>query len=1046
MGSSSSDKRQPIKRRSIFVSSTHRDLIAHRQQVSDTLLRLGLFPVAMEQFGAQGGGDATSVSTEKVAEAEVYLGIFAWCYGYIPPGENRSVTHLEFLEARRLGRPCYLFLAQHDTEADEILFPLIHRDPEHLAQLMAFREELQQSVVDYFTTPDDLARKIAAPLSDYLIKQERENPLKGLRPPRELPPRAVGFVGRDTELEMLCGIFRQFQDQAVAAAIVGMGGVGKSSLAAEVVHTLASEEGSFLGGLTWVRCDERTDLPGLVWIYDQILAAWNITPTAEELGRTTTPEVEVAARERLLRDQLRNASNTGVFAPALVLLDNIEYGLPISHLLETLGTLNIAVLVTSRTDPFLPHLRLVSLEALEPAAAVRLFARRYVDRGGAWDEIRDGPAAASIAEALGNLPLALELVASRATLKRIHVATMAQELNEPAVLTRLKGPRDRSISVRYSLGKSLDLLTPVQRRRFAALGLPDGPDWPRPFVEQLFDTMPLPPGQAELAEDDLDLLATLSLISLIAPDDPADSFHRLSLPLFSPLLAGSAPDASSIAAPKTTAPATTRVRLHPLLRELAREEWVTQSAETQRAGLQALVAGVRMLAEEYQSNFAALSREVDMLAGALRGAAREHVALQHLSAAIDALFEYLSVSGHWRMGLELLTLQRNARRDLGDRAGEGATLNHLGILSVDLGRTEPAVWIFEQALAIGREVHDRKCEGEALHWLGLIAYFQGHIEQAKSSLERALELVREVHDHKTEGEVLNDLGLVAQIRGNHSEAEQYFQKALSIEHDAQNWRGEGITLTNLGNVAQSLGRKAEAVEYYKQALLLQRKIGAKLGEAATLNFVGQLAQELGRKEEAFDYYQQALTIQQDIGDQRGKSGTLVLLGILNWVLGHHEQVEAYYQEALTLQRKIGDRTSAGATLSYLSLFTQAQGRSKDSARFAEEALSIHREAGNRGMEAITLLGQARLAANEGRQEEALSKYEQIRAQFHELDYRAYERMVLRELAELHSAAGHTEEAKHYNEQALAIEQEPDERTKVLDALNTLGRLEYRRHQ
>ncbi len=1039
----------PQRTSRIFISSTQKDLVHHRAQVHDVLERMGQFAIDMAQFGAQ-DGDATTVSLKEVQSADVYIGIIAWRYGFVPPGETHSVTHQEYLEAKRLGLPQFLFLAHADTDATDspdALFPAQQRDPEHRAALLAFRDEIQgERVVDYFTTPDDLAKKVATALHQHLLEQQQADLLSGPHPPRDLPPRAAGFVGRETEREMLYAAFHQPQSQAPAAAIIGMGGVGKSSLAAEVVHKLASDAGSFPGGLAWVRCDERTELPGLVWIYDQLLAAWNITPTTEELGRTTTPEAEVEARERLLRAQLRIAGSAGAGVPALVLLDNIERDLPLSRALETLDALNIAVLLTSRTDPFLPRLRLVSLEALEAAAAVRLFAQRYADRGGAWEETRDSPAAASISEALGYLPLALELAAARATLKRISVAALAQELHEPAVLTRLRDPHDRSISVRYSLGKSLDLLTPVQRRRFAVLGLPDGPDWPRPFVERLLGAIPLPPGEADPAEDDLDLMAILSLISLIAPDDPAASHHHLSLPLFSSLLALAAPDASAIEARNSTAPAIPRVRLHPLLRELAREEWATQSAETQVAALKALVEDARALAEEYQNNFAALAREEDVIAGALRGAAREQTALQHLSAAIDALFEYLSVSGHWRLGMELLTLQRNARRDLGDRAGEGATLNHLGILAVDLGRTEQAAWVFEQALAIGREVHDRKCEGEALHWLGLIAYFQGHIDQAGRSLERALELVRAVHDRKTEGEILNDLGLVAQIQGHNAEAEQYFQQALPIEHEAQNWRGEGVTLTNLGRVVQDLGRQAEAAQYYQQALRLQRKIGARLGEAATLNSLGSLAQELRRNEEALEYYQQALTIQREIGDRRGEGGSLVSLGNLSYALGRHEQVAEYYQQALAIQRKIGDRTSEGVTLTYLSLFAQSQGKAEDTTRFAEEALAIHREAGNPGMEALTLLSLARLAAKQDRQEEALRAYEQALAFYHQLGYQANEEAVLLELAALHSAAGHTEEAIHCYKQVLTIERETGNQAQEASTLNTLGLIEHRRQQ
>src|SRR5215471_18275298 len=100
----------------IFLSSTSQDLAAHRQAVRDIIGRLGQFTLAMEHFGAR-AGDAQTVSTELVASCELYLGIVAWRYGYVPPGQIQSVTEAEYKEAVRLGIPRLLFLAAPATQA-----------------------------------------------------------------------------------------------------------------------------------------------------------------------------------------------------------------------------------------------------------------------------------------------------------------------------------------------------------------------------------------------------------------------------------------------------------------------------------------------------------------------------------------------------------------------------------------------------------------------------------------------------------------------------------------------------------------------------------------------------------------------------------------------------------------------------------------------------------------------------------------------------------------------------------------------------------------
>ncbi|HEV2458626.1 MAG TPA: DUF4062 domain-containing protein, partial [Ktedonobacterales bacterium] len=230
--------------RRIFISSTAVDLHAHRERVRDTLLSLGLFPVGMEQFGAQGTGDATSVSTEKVASADAYLGIIAWRYGYVSAGSVRSVTHAEYEEAGRLGMPRYIFLADPATDGPDgpdALFPASVRDPVHRAQLDAFRAELGRShVVDFFTTPADLAARVATALNAYLIRIKEDELTRGLRPPHDLPPRAPEFVGREQDLAALCDLLRRGRDGGVAMAVAGMPGVGKSALAAEAMHALAA--------------------------------------------------------------------------------------------------------------------------------------------------------------------------------------------------------------------------------------------------------------------------------------------------------------------------------------------------------------------------------------------------------------------------------------------------------------------------------------------------------------------------------------------------------------------------------------------------------------------------------------------------------------------------------------------------------------------------------------------------------------------------------------------------------------------------------------
>jgi hypothetical protein len=87
----------------VFISSTSRDLPDHRKQAMDACLRMGMFPIMMEHLPAS-DADAIEASLKMVDDAELYLGIFAWRYGYIPAGHDISITEMEYNRGYRVAR------------------------------------------------------------------------------------------------------------------------------------------------------------------------------------------------------------------------------------------------------------------------------------------------------------------------------------------------------------------------------------------------------------------------------------------------------------------------------------------------------------------------------------------------------------------------------------------------------------------------------------------------------------------------------------------------------------------------------------------------------------------------------------------------------------------------------------------------------------------------------------------------------------------------------------------------------------------------------
>lgn len=152
----------------IFVGSTFEDLQEYRRKVRDTLGRLETYVAGMEQFGATSQRPIEKCLAE-VGKCKIYVGIFAMRYGSIPNGYDKSFTHLEYERAQELRLPSLIFIISEDAS-----IPSKYVDKyENAIKLKALKTELEDKhTCDYFTTPEDLASKVATAVACELGKMK----------------------------------------------------------------------------------------------------------------------------------------------------------------------------------------------------------------------------------------------------------------------------------------------------------------------------------------------------------------------------------------------------------------------------------------------------------------------------------------------------------------------------------------------------------------------------------------------------------------------------------------------------------------------------------------------------------------------------------------------------------------------------------------------------------------------------------------------------------------------------------------------------------
>jgi len=169
----------------IFISSTYQDLVDYRTKAAEAIERLGQQDVRMEVFGARPEG-ATEVCRDEIDASEVFVGIYAHRYGYIPAGSELSITEMEYHYAVKHKKPVFCFVVEEDYPWR----PSFIEDEPARTKLAALKAKINASFVrDTFTSPEELAFKVAASVGRYLFTKAVKEELDRIS---EQEPVAVG--------------------------------------------------------------------------------------------------------------------------------------------------------------------------------------------------------------------------------------------------------------------------------------------------------------------------------------------------------------------------------------------------------------------------------------------------------------------------------------------------------------------------------------------------------------------------------------------------------------------------------------------------------------------------------------------------------------------------------------------------------------------------------------------------------------------------------------------------------------------------------------
>ncbi|HEX2905521.1 MAG TPA: DUF4062 domain-containing protein, partial [Phototrophicaceae bacterium] len=385
-------------KKSVFISSTSRDLKAYREAAIEACHNLGFQTIAMENFEAMGVG-ATEGSKRKLRDADLYVGIIAHRYGYTEAGYDRSVTEVEFDYAgeRGLDRLCFLVDPAFDWPEDAY-------DHDNAARLSAFKTKIEQTVIrSLFAHVEDFQHKLVQALVEWQEwRTARSGELDAILAsmPEDVPGQPERLVGRDDLLTEVNSLL----DKGKRVLLQGFGGTGKTALAATLATTRLQ---AGKGAVVWLRAGTEDR--------DGLLAALARPFNAEQ---TLIKESSISAQARVVRLLLLEQQ------VKLVVLDDVWNGRALNQLLNVNALpAGMPVLVTSRHR--YSGLTRIDIGRLTRAAALELLGH-FGDPDWANDSLADKLCAKlgdhAFAVRLAGLTLALDELSPGELLKRIETA------------------------------------------------------------------------------------------------------------------------------------------------------------------------------------------------------------------------------------------------------------------------------------------------------------------------------------------------------------------------------------------------------------------------------------------------------------------------------------------------------------------------------------------------------------------------------------------------------------------------------------------------
>ncbi|MGW7571653.1 ATP-binding protein [Streptomyces tendae] len=646
--------------------------------------------------------------------------------------------------------------------------------------------------------------------------------------PRQLPPDLAAFRGREEALTRAHGFTSQVAGQGghvVVAAVGGMAGVGKTTLAVHWAHQMADRfpDGQLYVNLRGFEDSGRPLDPGEA--LGGFLSALGVPSGAIPRG--------TEQRGALFREQAASRR-------LIVVLDNARDAEQVKPLLP--ASAGCLAIVTSRNQlsglAAAEGASLIGLDVWPPAEALAALTARIGE-----ERCRAEPeAAAELVELCGHLPLAVAVVGAQlSATPQTPLRLATRELRDSQQRLDALSIDDQQVDIRAVFSWSYRALTAEPARFFRHLAVHPEPAFTAQAAASLTGS------EMATTRRHLRELTTASLLSRDA--DGRYVMHDLVRAYAAELLEQERDDRFGA-----------ETRLLDYLRHNAHAATQVLDTRPREELTESPAPGVvRVAIADRAEALDWFRQEEAAVAAGLRSMTDPRL-LPHRVKLTHDWQSYLSVMGRWADQISIQRIGLEAALVLDDPV---FIVQNSANLARALTVTEHVAATDEQVdeqidLILGQlDRLDAVWRAYAERNVGWVRHRTGGYSEAVYHSRRALAIYRTLPEPDRVARELNALGWYLAQLGDYRQAIGCCEEALPILQANGNRRIEATTWDSIGYARQRLGDTEAAIVDYQRSLRLYGEVFDPYNQANVLNHLASAQLELGQGEQARASYEQA---------------------------------------------------------------------------------------------------------------------------------------------------------------------------------------------